>query len=89
MISDHVRFTIDGHEVIARPGQSVAAALWAAGYRSWRRTAGGRPRGLFCGIGLCFDCLAAVDGCPAVRLCRQVAAEGMQVLTEGGAVDDD
>ncbi|MGA4900742.1 2Fe-2S iron-sulfur cluster-binding protein [Streptomyces griseoincarnatus] len=39
--------------------------LWAAGVTSWRTTRdGGRPRGVFCGIGVCFDCLVTVNGRP-------------------------
>ena len=55
----------DGRPVPCEPGQTVAAALWAAGIRSWRTTAGsGAPRGLFCGIGACYDCLLTIDGRP-------------------------
>jgi NADPH-dependent 2,4-dienoyl-CoA reductase/sulfur reductase-like enzyme len=49
--------------------QTVGAALWAAGVRSWRTTRGGAPRGLFCGIGVCYDCLATVDGVTGQRVC--------------------
>jgi predicted molibdopterin-dependent oxidoreductase YjgC len=63
-------FTFDGAEIAAQPGQSIAAALIAAGHRSWRSTrVGGEPRGAFCGIGVCFDCLVAVNGRPNQRAC--------------------
>jgi hypothetical protein len=78
---------LDGSPVPARPGQSVAAALLAAGIRSWR-TGGrgegpGRPRGLFCGIGICFDCLVTVNGQPDQRACLISAAPGDRVRTQG------
>lgn len=76
-----VTITVDGVPVPAREGQTIAGALLTAGRRAWRRTGRGRPRGLFCGIGLCFDCLVAVDGVPNVRACVTPVAEGMAVET--------
>lgn len=81
-------FTIrfDGRPVTAVPGQTVAAALWAAGVRSWRTTRGsGAPRGLFCGIGACFDCLVTIDGQPDQRACLVPARPDQQVTTQQGA----
>lgn len=74
------RMTFRGTTVTAEPGQSVAAALVAAGILDWRTTRKeGRPRGLFCGIGVCFDCLISVDGAPAERACLVPAADGMRL----------
>ncbi|MBI0298527.1 (2Fe-2S)-binding protein [Streptomyces sp. PRKS01-29] len=77
------RLTFDGTTVTARPGQSVGAALVAAGIVSWRTTrrAGG-PRGLFCGIGVCFDCLITVDDHPGQRACLVPARDGMRLSRE-------
>ena len=73
-----VTVTFGGRALSARDGQSVAAALTAAGVRSWRTTRrGGRPRGLFCGIGACFDCLLTIDGRPAQRACLVPVRDGM------------
>ena len=70
----------DGTPVPIGPGQSVGAALVAAGIRSWRTTRiHGRPRGLFCGIGVCYDCLLTVDGRPDQRACLVPAGDGMRV----------
>lgn len=75
----------DGRPVAFRPGWTVGAALTAAGVRSWRTTRReGRPRGLFCGIGVCFDCLVEVDGQTSVRACLTPATEGMRVRTQEG-----
>jgi predicted molibdopterin-dependent oxidoreductase YjgC len=81
-----VRFTFDGEELHAVEGQTVAAALLAAGRRVWRYTGRrGEPRGLFCGMGVCFDCLVRIDGRPNLRACQTVVAEGMRVETQRGA----
>jgi len=79
----------DGQPVAAAPGQSVAAALWAAGVRSWRTTrVSGAPRGLFCGIGACFDCLVTIDGAPNQRACLVPARPGQAVTTQIGTGGD-
>jgi predicted molibdopterin-dependent oxidoreductase YjgC len=79
-------FAFDGREIGYEPGQSVGAALWAAGVRSWRTTRlGGRPRGLFCGIGVCFDCLVTVDGRADERACVVPAGPGLDVRTQVGS----
>jgi D-hydroxyproline dehydrogenase subunit alpha len=81
-------FTFDGAEIPFVPGQSIAAALLAADVRVTRITRGSRPRGLFCGIGVCFDCLLTVNGQPNVRSCLQPARAGDLVQTQQGAGDE-
>ncbi|WP_051820169.1 (2Fe-2S)-binding protein [Streptomyces sp. NRRL S-920] len=77
--------TFDGRELAASPGQSIAAALWSAGILAWRNTrVGGRPRGAFCGIGQCYDCLATVNGHPNRRACLVTARPGDAVTTQEG-----
>lgn len=79
-------FDFDGMAVPFQPGQSVGAALLAAGVRSWSTTRRERrPRGIFCGIGVCFDCLVTVDGTPNVRACLVRAEPGLVVRTQKGA----
>jgi predicted molibdopterin-dependent oxidoreductase YjgC len=79
-------FDFDGSPVPFTPGQTVGAALWAHGIRSWRTTRfGGRPRGLFCGIGVCFDCLVEIEGRPDRPACLEPAADGVVVRSQVGA----
>jgi predicted molibdopterin-dependent oxidoreductase YjgC len=74
--------TIDGEEVTAYEGESVAAVLLAEGRRAFRRTLKeGAPRGLFCGMGICFDCLVTVDGVPNIRACLTPVADRMAIET--------
>jgi predicted molibdopterin-dependent oxidoreductase YjgC len=77
-----VRLSVDGREIVAFAGETIATALLAAGVRAMRET--GRehaPRGLFCGMGVCFECLVSVDGRPNVRACVTPLVEGMRVVT--------
>ena len=84
--TETVTFTFDGRVITAEAGQSIAGALLAAGIRSWRTTrVDGTPRGLFCGIGVCFDCLVEVDGRPGVRACLTPVHDGDRVTTQQGA----
>lgn len=75
-------FSFDGRTVEARQGLSLAAALTEAGQRALRQTASGGNRGMFCGIGVCQDCLVTVDGVPNRRACMTLAEPGMQVRTQ-------
>ncbi len=71
---------VDGEPLAARDGQTIAAALLAAGTRIVRHTRrNGRPRGQFCAMGVCYDCVVTVDGRPGSRACMVRVAEGMRV----------
>ena len=84
-MSDEIRFTLDGAGMTARAGQSIAGALIAGGVMSWRRTRiGDQPRGVFCGIGACFDCLITVNGEPNVRACLSQVHDGDRVERQEG-----
>jgi D-hydroxyproline dehydrogenase subunit gamma len=72
-----LQLTLDGEPLVAREGQTIAGAMLASGRRAWRTTARyRRPRGLFCGIGVCFDCLVAVNGVRDIRACQRPARDG-------------
>ena len=74
--------TFDGIEIAARPGMTVAAALTAAGITTFRQTRGGAARGLFCGMGVCQDCLVEIDGCPNQRACMTKIAGSLTVCSQ-------
>ncbi|MEU4668048.1 (2Fe-2S)-binding protein [Amycolatopsis sp. NPDC023774] len=85
-MSERVKFSFRGQEIVAEPGQSVGAALIAAGHRSWRKTRlDGAPRGVFCGIGVCFDCLVVVNGKPGRRACLTEVRPGDVIEPQEGA----
>ena len=72
-----VEFRFDGRRLTAPAGMTVAGALLAHGERAWRTARrGDQRRGLFCGIGTCFDCLVDVNGEQAVRACLRPLSEG-------------
>jgi D-hydroxyproline dehydrogenase subunit gamma len=76
----------DGQAVPARSGDSVAVALLAAGVTTTRSTpVSGAPRGPFCMMGVCFDCLAVVDGRANVQTCMVPVREGLRVQRQDGA----
>src|SRR5262249_10936533 len=74
-----VRIRFDGTEIEALPGETIAAALAAADIVAVRRARSGAPRGPYCGMGVCFDCLVTVDGRPSQRACLTKVAPGMDV----------
>lgn len=77
---------VDGRPVTARAGESAAAALIGAGILATRQTpVTGAPRGAFCMMGACFDCLATVDGTGSVQLCLTTVQDGMRIETQRGA----
>jgi predicted molibdopterin-dependent oxidoreductase YjgC len=79
-----VTLTIDGRPVTAYLGETIAAVLFAEGSAQTRTTVGGSPRGVFCGMGSCFDCLVVVDGVPNTRACMTWVREGMRVSRQDG-----
>jgi len=82
--SEMVQFEFDGQQVLGRPGQSIAAALWAVRETVLRTTAEHQaPRGYFCGMGICFDCLVTIDGRPNCQACLVPIAAGMVVTPQG------
>ncbi|WP_372620839.1 FAD-dependent oxidoreductase [Falsiroseomonas sp.] len=79
--AEAVGITFDGRPIRALPGETVAAALSAAGILAYRQTASGAPRGLWCGMGACFDCLVTIDGRANQRACLAKVAPGMVVAS--------
>ncbi|MGF1611497.1 MAG: (2Fe-2S)-binding protein [Kiloniellales bacterium] len=81
-----VPITYEGREILARPGDSLAAALLAAGVLDLRDTpVSGAPRSPYCMMGVCFDCLVEVDGLANCQACMTPVAAGMVVRRQDGA----
>ncbi len=76
---------VDGKKIPAYEGEPIAASLTAAGIRVFRRTSKNEePRGVFCAIGQCTDCVMTVDGVPNVRTCITLAKEEMRIKIQEG-----
>ena len=80
-----VTIYFDGQPICAREGEPIAAALLNAGVHAFRTTAKRKePRGIFCAIGRCTDCMMIVDGVPNTRTCITPVRDGMNVQTQHG-----
>ena len=79
-----VGILLDGEPVEAYEGETVAAVLLAHGEIATRMTPGGEPRGIFCGMGVCFDCLMIIDGVPNTRACMTWVREGLDARRQEG-----
>ncbi len=77
---------LDDRPIRAFSGESVAAALMAAGVRAFRKSRLGEARGPYCGIGNCFDCVLTVDGRPNVRTCNLPVRDGMALRNDNNEV---
>lgn len=82
MMKRSLTIAFENETVNAAPGMSVAAALTAAGQRVFRETDQGAERGIFCGMGVCQDCLVEIDGKPNVRACMTKVRDGMRVARQ-------
>ena len=80
-----LNFRFDGQEIIGYAGESIAAALIASGISATRLSATGMPRGYFCGMGVCWECVVRINGINTARACRQVVEDGMIVETVNAA----
>jgi hypothetical protein len=86
MTNRTVQLSIDGERVDAAEGSSVAVAIVnRALVSAWRvRTSvTGQPRGPLCGMGICFECRATVDGRVHERTCQIIVRDGMEIRTDG------
>src|ERR1700709_2161826 len=77
-----ISFCFNGQPVEALGGETIGASLSAAGITTLRQTPSGAPRGLFCGMGACFDCVVTIDRRIGQRACLTLAANGMEVSGE-------
>lgn len=80
-----IQFTVDGRMVTARSGDSVAAALFRSGIAACRTSiVSGHPRGPYCMMGICFDCLVVIDGKGSQQACLTPVSQGMAVEIQIG-----
>ena len=81
-----VNITVDGKPVIARQGDTISAAILAAGFvEPYRYTAvSGTARAPYCMIGICFDCLVTVDGVGNRQGCLISVSDGMVITRQNG-----
>ena len=77
-----MKFTFDGRAVEAREGDSIAAALTRVGIVALGRRRDATSRGIFCGMGVCQECIVTVDGQPSRRACMDKVADGMTVTSQ-------
>jgi predicted molibdopterin-dependent oxidoreductase YjgC len=85
--SETIAVAIDGEPFEARAGDTVAAALLASGRAAMRSTpVSGAPRGPFCMMGVCYDCLVTIDDAPNQQACLVLVAPGMRIRTQSGPV---
>lgn len=79
-MSETVAVIVNGTEVQVPRGATAAAALMVA--EAWRRSISGELRGPLCGMGICYECRAKVDGMAQVKTCQVAVVAGMQIETE-------
>ena len=85
-----IEVEVEGRTVRVPEGASAAAAVLLAGLASLRNTpVSGSPRAPYCMMGVCFDCLAEIDGVPNRQSCMIAAQPGMRIRRQRGARDID
>ncbi len=76
-----ISILVNGRPVVVPRGVTVSAALLLAGVPC-RLSVDGQPRFALCGMGICFECRAVVDGIPHQRTCQLVCRPAMAVETQ-------
>lgn len=77
--------TVEGREIRVPAGASAAAAVLLAGLPAIRETSvTGAPRAPYCLMGICFDCLAEIDGVANRQSCMVAVAPGMTIRRQHG-----
>lgn len=79
---DAFEIEVDGQPVSAYPGETIASVLLAAGMRAFQQSGDEKaPSRLYCGMGVCMQCLVTVDGTRSCQACKTLAQPGMKVET--------
>ena len=77
-----IMFEFDNRPVKAQDGQTIAEALLSNGITTLRKTRNGAERGVYCAMGVCYECRAIVDGTPNTRTCMTAVTQGCKVQTQ-------
>jgi D-hydroxyproline dehydrogenase subunit gamma len=84
-VNETVKVNVNGRAIEVSAGCTVAVALAVAGVNATRQSISGTPRGPMCGMGICFECCATIDGRPRQRTCQAICHTGMEIRTDGDA----
>lgn len=77
---EKVTLSVNGKDVPAYKGETILAALMAAGYKTLKKSPLEKnPRGALCGMGVCFECIVTVNGIPNVRSCMTEVEDNMEI----------
>lgn len=77
---DPIAIYINDESVDAYPGETLAAVILAAGYDIMRKTIfSENPRGYYCGMGICCECMVELDDGSRVKACQTLVEDGMKV----------
>jgi len=77
-----IHLTVNGIPVTVPAGSMVSAAVALSGVSAYRKSVTGEPRGPLCGMGVCFECRATIDGREHCRTCQVPCEPGMEVRTD-------
>ena len=83
-MAEEIEIVVNGRPVRVAAGTSATAAILIAGFTATRTSVTGEPRGPLCGMGICFECRASIDGHAHVRTCQVICRPGMEISTDAG-----
>ena len=78
---ESVEIFIDGKPIKAHKRETIATALLNAGYFA-SRTIDSKPMGVYCNIGVCYNCVMTVNGFSSVRICKTLVTDGCRVESQ-------
>ena len=81
-MSEQIELSVNGRRVTVAAGSSVAVAMMIGG-ASCRTSVSGEPRGPLCGMGICYECRAEIDGVAHRRSCQIACMSRMAIKTDG------
>ena len=76
-----VSVVVDGRDIVAYEGETVFAALIAAGIKRLKGAGTDQARGGLCGMGICYECLVTINSVPDQRACMTLVEDQMEIRT--------